>query len=137
MFKRFRYLPHEAKETKMTGKLPSKEIIRHNIALGDWLYGQPYFIIFLKSINAENSATALFNRQNTYIINEQGGLVSCNLQEHVEPVEELLKKTGDGKTVVGDKDITVSFETVPEAGKMDNVYACRANCIHKEETNEE
>ena len=39
----------EEKET-----LPSQRVIDHNIALGDWTYGQPYFTEFLKRIGAEN-----------------------------------------------------------------------------------
>ena len=36
------------------GTLPSQQVIDHNIALGDWTYGQPYFTEFLKRIGAEN-----------------------------------------------------------------------------------
>lgn len=48
-------------------KLPTQRVIEHNIAVGDWVYGQIYFRDFLQRINAENPARALVERPNTYI----------------------------------------------------------------------
>lgn len=36
------------------GTLPSQQVIDHNIALGDWTYGQPYYMEYLERIGAEN-----------------------------------------------------------------------------------
>ncbi len=49
-------------------KLPTQSVIQHNIAQGDWVYGQVYFREFLKRINAENPALALLDRPNTYLV---------------------------------------------------------------------
>ena len=74
------YLPKYAEET---GKLPSKELIRHNIALGDWVYGQPYFTEFLGNINAQNPARALLERPNTYLMGDYAsGLALDYFHEH-------------------------------------------------------
>ena len=74
------YLPKYAEET---GKLPSRELIRHNIALGDWVYGQPYFTEFLGNINAQNPARALLERPNTYLMGDYAsGLVLDYFREH-------------------------------------------------------
>ena len=74
------YLPKYAEET---GKLPSRELIRHNIALGDWVYGQPYFTEFLGNINAQNPARALLERPNTYLMGDYAsGLVLGYFHEH-------------------------------------------------------
>ena len=42
-----------------TGKLPSQRVIDHNIALGDWTYGQPYYQKYLERIGAENPVQLL------------------------------------------------------------------------------
>ena len=74
------YLPKYAEDM---GKLPSGELIRHNIALGDWVYGQPYFTEFLGNINAQNPARALLERPNTYLMGDYAsGLVLDYFHEH-------------------------------------------------------
>lgn len=52
-------------------KLPTRRVIEHNIALGDWIYGQIYFREFLQRINAENPVLALLERPNTYLMEGQ------------------------------------------------------------------
>lgn len=64
------------------GKLPTQEFMEHNIAAGDWIYGQPYFNEHLSSINAENPALALLERKNTYFVDEDCSFVLKYLQEH-------------------------------------------------------
>ena len=49
-------------------KLPPKEILDHNIPLGDWVYGQPYFYEHLRNIKLQNPAKALLTRENTYLV---------------------------------------------------------------------
>lgn len=39
---------------EQAGTLPPQKVIDHNIALGDWTYGQPYYTEFLSRIGAEN-----------------------------------------------------------------------------------
>ncbi len=119
---------HLPQEVKITGRLPSREIVRHNIATGDWLYAQPFFTDFLKGINAENPAAALLNRPNTYLMDGESGIASSYLQEHKE---NLLRIGADGKTLEGDAYITLLFEPVPELGVIDGIYASRINHMYK------
>ena len=89
------YLPKYAEET---GKLPSRELIRHNIALGDWVYGQPYFTEFLGNINAQNPARALLERHNTYLMGDfASGLVLDYFREHYGAEIDMQAATDIGK----------------------------------------
>ena len=89
------YLPKYAEET---GKLPSRELIRHNIALGDWVYGQPYFTEFLGNINAQNPARALLERPNTYLMGDYAsGLVLDYFREHYGAEINMQAATDIGK----------------------------------------
>ena len=54
------------------GKLPSREVLEHNISLAYWSYGQVYFTDVLKRMNAENPAKALLERPNTYLVKVSG-----------------------------------------------------------------
>ena len=49
-------------------KLPTRDVIEHNIGMGDWVYEQVYFRDFLERINASNPALALLERENTYLV---------------------------------------------------------------------
>ena len=54
------------------GKLPSREVLEHNIPLAYWSYGQVYFTDVLRRMNAENPAKALLERPNTYLVRVRG-----------------------------------------------------------------
>ena len=41
------------------GKLPDSEFLEHNIAAGDWTYGQVYYQNYLKRLGIPNPAKAL------------------------------------------------------------------------------
>lgn len=69
-------------ESMLTGRLPSREVLRHNIPLGDWVYGQPYFTELLESVHAVNPAKALLERQNTWVAGGSQQLVEEYLCEH-------------------------------------------------------
>ena len=66
------------------GKLPSEEFLKHNISVGDWTYGQVYYIEYLKELNAENPAEALLKRANTYLVSSDCTMALEYLQEHYE-----------------------------------------------------
>ena len=66
-----RYFEHK-------GTLPSQRVIDHNIALGDWTYGQPYYSDYLIRIGAENPIKALVEG-NAYIM---GNGLEQYLQKH-------------------------------------------------------
>ena len=119
---------HLPQEAIITGRLPSREIVRHNIAMGDWVYGQPYFTDFLKDIDAENPAAALLNRPNTYIMDGQSSIVSPYLQEHKE---KLLQMRSDEEPLEEGAYITALFEPVPEIGLINSTYPSRMKHIPK------
>ncbi|MBQ8092356.1 MAG: hypothetical protein IJ242_02095 [Clostridia bacterium] len=48
------------------GKLPTLDILSHNIPAGDWIYGQPYFDAFLSEHNLSNPYEGLFSRGDLY-----------------------------------------------------------------------
>ncbi len=79
-------------------KLPTKRVIEHNIALGDWLYGQVYFREFLQRIDAENPAVALLERPNTYLMEGQEELFLQYMREHYgEDIQMEYVKKVNGK----------------------------------------
>ena len=63
-------------------KLPTKRVIEHNIAIGDWTYEQQYFIDFLDRIDARNPAIALLERPNTYLVDGQTKELLWYMREH-------------------------------------------------------
>lgn len=64
------------------GKLPTKKFIQHNMAVGDWTYGQTYFKEYLEEIETENPAKALLIREQTYYVSEDYEELLLYLQEH-------------------------------------------------------
>ena len=70
-------------------KLPTKRVIEHNIAIGDWTYEQQYFIDFLERIDARNPAVALLERPNTYLVDGQTKELLWYMREHYGEEIEL------------------------------------------------
>ena len=70
-------------------KLPTKRVIEHNIAMGDWLYDQVYFREFLERINAKNPALALLERSNTYLMEGQHEMFLQYMRTHYDDNLEL------------------------------------------------
>ena len=54
------------------GKMPSRQVLEHNIPLAYWSYGQVYFNDMLDRIGAPNPAKALLERSNTYLVRDPG-----------------------------------------------------------------
>ena len=50
------------------GKLPTRRVIEHNISLGDWTSGQPYYEEFLERIGHPNPIRDLAEGKNTYLM---------------------------------------------------------------------
>ena len=63
-------------------KLPTQRFIEHNIALGDWIYGQVYFRDFLNHIDAGNPAIALLERPNTYVVEGLNEVLMQHMHAH-------------------------------------------------------
>lgn len=53
-------------------KLPSKEFLRHNIPIGEWIYGQVYFNQHLDSIGMKNPAKEMLDRNDVFFVNGNG-----------------------------------------------------------------
>ena len=64
------------------GKIPSKDFMKHNMPIGDWMYGQKYFIDYLENIDVENPAFALLTRKHTYLVDENCNDILTFLKEH-------------------------------------------------------
>lgn len=63
------------------GKLPTKRVLEHNIALGDWTYGQPYYLEFLEEIGHPNPIRDLVEKDNVYIMSNLSYIIDF-LREH-------------------------------------------------------
>lgn len=63
------------------GKLPTKRVLEHNIALGDWTYGQPYYLEFLEEIEHSNPLRDLVEKDNVYIMSDLSYIINF-LREH-------------------------------------------------------
>ena len=57
-------------EYMKAGKLPSYQVLSHNIALGDWTYGQTYYTAFLDQIRHPNPIRDLVEKPNVYIMSD-------------------------------------------------------------------
>ena len=66
-------------------KLPAEQFLDHNIMAGDWPYGQKYFEENLNQAGVSNPVDALVNRENTYYIAEECGLLLNYLQYYYGP----------------------------------------------------
>ena len=79
-------------------KLPTQRVIEHNIAFGDWIYGQVYFREFLQRIGAENPALALLERPNTYFMEGQEEILMQYMREHYgEDIKKRYVRRINGK----------------------------------------
>ena len=69
------------KHAQDTGKLPSRDVIDHNIAIGYWTTGQPYYTAFLERIGHPNPIRDLVEKDNVYIMSNSTYIHSF-LREH-------------------------------------------------------
>lgn len=72
------------------GKLPTKRVIDHNISLGDWTSGQPYYEKFLERIGHPNPIRDLVEGKNTYLM-YGSGTVQEFLRFHYDENTELIE----------------------------------------------
>lgn len=63
------------------GKLPTQRVLEHNIALGDWTSGQPYYTSFLERIGHPNPIRDLVEKDNVFIMNNDSYILNF-LREH-------------------------------------------------------
>lgn len=63
-------------------KLPSKNLLSHHVAMGEWVSGQIYFKEHLESIGARNLMKSLLDRPDTYYVGKDEQVVYQWLKEH-------------------------------------------------------
>ena len=66
------------------GKLPPQSIVDHHIPIGDWTYGQPYFVNHLRKISMQNPAKALLERPHTYLVEGANESMLTFMRGHYE-----------------------------------------------------
>lgn len=62
-------------------QLPTQHVLDHNIAAGDWTYGQPFYNDFLERIGATNPAAELVEGR-AYVMSGTRGIVEAYLKAH-------------------------------------------------------
>ena len=78
------------------GKLMDREFVDHNIAVGCWMYEQPYYKDMLARINAVNPARALMEREHCYLASFRPDYYRTILEENYDvkltavQVDEIL-----------------------------------------------
>ena len=63
-------------------RLPSDELLTHNVAIGEWVSGQVYFKEHLERIGAQNLMKSLLDRPDTFYVGENEQIVFQWLREH-------------------------------------------------------
>ena len=72
----------ELSPLQRNNKLPSKDLISHNVAIGEWVSGQIYFKEHLESIGASNLMESLLSRPETFYVGKDEQIVHQWLKEH-------------------------------------------------------
>ena len=63
-------------------KLPSKQLLSHHLAMGEWVSGQVYFKEHLESIGVDNLMKALIDRSGTFYVGKDEQVIHQWLKEH-------------------------------------------------------
>ena len=62
-------------------KLPSQRFLEHNVSIGDWSSGQPYYTSFLERIGHPNPIRDLVEKDNVYVMSKSDYILNF-LREH-------------------------------------------------------
>lgn len=84
------------------GKLPPKPFVQHNLSIGGWHHGQPYFNAIWESYGIESPEQALMERENTYLIaSEEKTQLVLNVlrQDYGQTVQAIANGSFEGKTI--------------------------------------
>lgn len=68
-------------------KLPTQRVLEHNLPVGDWIYGQPYFEGWLERIGISNPAQALIKTDRVYVMSDSGAVINF-LKAHYDSTLE-------------------------------------------------
>lgn len=80
------------------GKLPTQRVLEHNIALGDWTSGQPYFTEFLERVGHPNPIKDLVEKDNVYIMSNSNYILNFLRLHYGEDIELVAAGEVNGKT---------------------------------------
>ena len=69
------------------GKLPTRRVLEHNIALGDWTSGQPYYTEFLTQIGHPNPMRDLVEKPNVYIMSNSAYILDFLRLHYSEKID--------------------------------------------------
>lgn len=72
----------ELEVLQRNNKLPSKNLLSHHVAMGEWVSGQIYFKEHLESIGVRNLMKSLLDRPDTYYVGKDEQVVYQWLKEH-------------------------------------------------------
>ena len=72
----------ELEVLQRNNKLPSKKLLSHHVAMGEWVSGQIYFKEHLESIGSRNLMESLLGRPDTYYVGKDEQVVYQWLKEH-------------------------------------------------------
>ena len=75
-------LDEELAVLQNNNKLPSSNMLAHNVAIGEWVSGQVYFKEHLDNIGAPNLMKALLYRPDTFYVGKDEDIVHQWLKEH-------------------------------------------------------
>ena len=98
------------------GKLPTLRVLEHNIPLGDWSSGQPYYTEFLSRISHPNPIRDLAEKPNVYIMTDSGFILSFLRLHYGEDIELVPAGEVDGTTAFR----VERGRTAPDAPYTDN-----------------
>ena len=98
------------------GKLPTLRVLEHNIPLGDWSSGQPYYTEFLSRIGHPNPIRDLAEKPNVYIMTDSGFILSFLRLHYGEDIELVPAGEVDGTTAFR----VERGRTAPDAPYTDN-----------------
>ncbi len=85
-------------QAERTGKLPSRDVIDHNIALGDWTSGQPYYTAFLERIGHPNPIRDLVEKDNVCVMSDNGYILYFLREHYGDQIKLVEAGEVNGKT---------------------------------------
>ena len=80
------------------GKLPTLRVLEHNIPLGDWSSGQPYYTEFLSRIGHPNPIRDLAEKPNVYIMTDSSFILRFLRRHYGEDIELVPAGEVNGTT---------------------------------------
>lgn len=84
-------------------KLPSQQFLEHNIQIGDWSSGQPYYTAYLEHIGHPNPIRDLVEKDNVYIMSNSDYILNFLREHYGEDIE--LEEDGEVNGMIAYKTV--------------------------------